>query len=152
MFAMGGVKGCVSELLRHSRTSFNKLHEPEGSMKQDPSTLLGPHRRRPDSPPAGASEFLPGHHGPIARCGIHNYSPENPPRRSVPGSRTSPSGLLDPLWSEFPVASAFRSLSPSKPGAPVLACTFSASAIARFHPEIVLFRLRLSRSSPSRRR
>src|SRR5207249_2168816 len=109
-------------------------------------------RRPPDSPPADARESLPGHHAPILRFGIHSYNPENPLRRSAPRSGTSPSGQRDPLCSGFPVAAASHSLSQSRPAVLVSADTFSASAIARSHPEIVELHPRFARSSSSRRR
>src|SRR5207249_12169812 len=119
-------------------------------------TIGGPladrHRRPPDSPPAEERESLPGHHATILRFGIQSYNPEDPLRRSAPRSGTSPSGQRDPLCSGFPVAAASHSLSQARPAVLVSADTFSASAIARSHPEIVELHPRFARSSSSRRR
>src|SRR5207237_554806 len=103
--------------------------------------LLSPHRTRLDSPLPNASVFLSGHRGPISRHGIRNYTPENPLRKSVPRSGMLPLGQHDPGSSGSPVAAAFHWLSRSIPGAPLPAGTFSASVIARSHPDIFLLRL-----------
>src|SRR5713226_3479820 len=113
-------------------------HRPRAAdAESNQNTLSDRHRRPLDSLPLNASEFPSGHHGPIARCGIHSYNPGNPLRISAPRSATSPSGPRDLVSSVCPVAAAFHLLSRSILAAPVAAGTFSASTTARSHPEIV---------------
>src|SRR5207249_10025066 len=122
-------------------------HTPTiADVESNRNTLSGPHRKRLDSPPPNASVFPSGHHGPTFHFGIRNYNPESPLRRSVPKSEMSPSGRRDPESSGCPVAAAFHSLSRSIHDAPLPAGMFSASAPARFRPEIAVLRLRSPQS------